>query len=235
MVTQRGSGGGPLAGEIEGEPGRAPGSIEAVATEPEGTPTVPDRPSVVVARRRRRRWWLVALPVVGALLFGGAAFSVNRLTAPSYAADALVAVLPTDPAAPVSLPIAGIWAEVGNSDGLLRQVARRLDVDAPELAAALSLTVADNAPVVSVEVTTTDPRRSARWANAVADELLAEAARRPIAGYALRPAATAVPPSISEPLVSPLLIGVAVAFGFLLGVALAQRIARGRRPVPRDD
>ncbi|MGY1805915.1 hypothetical protein ACI8AF_00930 [Blastococcus sp. SYSU D00669] len=206
---------------------RPPAEEEPLAATP--APEPPAAP-VVTARRRRRAWpWLVALPLIGALLFGGAAFAANQLTDPTYTATALIAVLPDDDTTDVSIPVAGIWAEIGNSEALLARAAEELDVDEATLARSVTVTTAANAPVLSVTATTTDPERSADWANAVGGELVAEEAANPVPRYGLQSAAIAVPPATGTELVSPLLMVAAAVLGALVGLVLAQAVVRRRR------
>lgn len=173
--------------------------------------------------------WPVLLPLLGALLSGAGALLVNESSAPAYTADALLAVLPDDPAADVSIPVAAIWAEVGGSDAVVRQAARALDVDQQTLAAGLRATQLPNAPVISVSVTTTDPERAAAWANGVAAELLGRGEETPVPGYGLRQVAPAEAPVAGSVPLGPLIMLGAAAFGGVAGLVLAQRL----RPIPR--
>ncbi|WP_448625838.1 hypothetical protein [Geodermatophilus sp. URMC 64] len=208
------------------------GGTATAAARPAPAPDAepPARSPAVVPRRRSRAWvWLIVLPLLGAALFGGAAFAVGATTPPTYTADALVAVLPDDPADEVSIPVAGIWTEVGSSDAVLLQAAGDLGVSGETLASAVTLTQAPNAPVITVTAVTEDPDRSADWANAVAAQLLAEDDRSPVPGYGLRQVADAVAPAEGAALVTPLIVAAAAAVGAVVGLVVAQGIVRRRR------
>lgn len=203
---------------------------EASPQPPPAPPPVTGRPAPdgrPVGRRRRSRGWvlLVLLPILGAVLLGGAALAYNRVTPPSYTADALIAVLPTVPATGVSLPITGVWVEVGSSEALLRQSADDLGVRESQLASAVTVTQpSSNAPVVQVSATTGNPQLSAAWANSVASRLVSQARDNPVPGYGLQTVASAIPPLSATQPVTPLIIGVATALGALIGLVLAQTI-----------
>jgi capsular polysaccharide biosynthesis protein len=211
---------------------RTAGGAATAAARPARTPEPepPARSSAVIARRRSRVWlWLIALPLLGAALFGGGALAVGATSSPTYTADALVAVLPDDPADEVSIPVAGIWTEVGSSDAVLLQAAGSLDVSGETLASAVTLTQAPNAPVITVSATTDDADRSADWANAVAAQLLAEDQRSPVPGYGLRQVADAVAPAEGVALVTPLIVAAAAVVGAVVGLVVAQGLVRRRR------
>ncbi|MBJ7452018.1 MAG: hypothetical protein JHC71_08045 [Blastococcus sp.] len=171
----------------------------------------------------------MALPLLGALLFAGAGIAVNASTDPTYAAEALVTVLPTDPGAPVSQPVADIWVQIGTSDAVLSQAAAALDVAREDLAGQLELIPAPNSPVIAVQVTTTDPERSAVRADVVAEVLLEQDADERVPGYRLEQVTDAVIPIDGSNRVSPLLLNGAALLGALTGLVAAQWLRR-RRP-----
>jgi len=56
--------------------------------------------------------------VAGVLVFLTIALGYAAARPPSYTSQALVAVIPSDPAVNVSLPLAALWAEFGSSDAV---------------------------------------------------------------------------------------------------------------------
>ena len=193
-----------------------------VAVEEPGPPPAPP------VGKRRAPVWLVALPLLGALLFAGAGVLVNAGTDARYAAEALVTVLPTDPAAPVSQPVADIWVQIGTSDAVLSQAAAELDVPRDELASRLELVPSPESPVIAVRVTTTDAERSAVWADVVAELLLRQDADERVPGYDLQQVTDAVIPTRGTDVVSPLLLAGAALLGALAGLVAAQWLRRRR-------
>jgi capsular polysaccharide biosynthesis protein len=229
MAKEVGSQAAPTSSRANGAAKVPPSSSVAATAPKEEGQTATVRPSVVARQRPWARRWLVVLPLVGLLLLGGTAFAVNRVAAPSYTAQALLAVLPNDPATTVSVPVSGIWAQVGQSDVLLSQAAQTLDVDQQTLASSVSLAQGTDSPVITVSVTTNDPRRSARWANAVAKQIITQSTQSPVPGYGVRQVAQAIPPVTRTTPVSPTLVLTAAVLGALAGLVLAQRLARRRR------
>ncbi|SOC47733.1 hypothetical protein SAMN05660748_0990 [Blastococcus aggregatus] len=225
----------PAVGEVdEPSPGAPQSDLrdETPGVDDPGATAVPrsaQQGAPLVGARRRRSWvWLVVLPLLGALLLGGAGLVANQQAEPTYAAEALVTVLPTDPAAPVSQPVAGIWVKIGSSDAVLSDAADALDVATPVLASRLELVLDADSPVIAVRVTTADAERSATWANAVAAVLLEQDRGERVPGYELEQVATAVPPAGGSELLSPLLVTAAALFGGLIGLVGAQRLRRRR-------
>ena len=224
--------GGASAARARVVPARTPGRtavtapVEAPARVAASEPTPPPAPPA----RQRRSWvWLVVLPLLSALLFAGAGIGVNARTDPTYVAEALVTVLPTDPGVPVSQPVADIWVQIGTSDAVLSQAAAELDVDREELAGQLELVPSPDSPVIAVRVSTTDPRRSAVWADVVAEVLLGQDADERVPGYELEQVTEAVFPLSGSDKVSPLLLTGLALLGALTGLVAAQWLRR-RRP-----
>jgi len=198
------------------------------AERPAGTASTGER---VGPRRLRRRTLalLVALPLLGALLFGGGAALYLAAQSPSYTAQALVSVLPTEETAEVSTAFTSIWVEIGGSDPVVEAAATRIGTEAATLRENLQVAQAGSAPLVSISVTTPDAARSADWANEVADELIAQAAPTVVPGYTLSQVTTAVPPPTSTgPSTTLVILGAAVV-GLIAGTALAQALSRRLR------
>jgi len=211
---------------VAAEDGHVPGS-------PNGAVRVTSDPPVrggrtLVTPARGRPWWLLlVLPGLGALLLGGAAITVNQVSPPNYTAEALLAVLPADPANGVSLPITGIWVQLGNTPTLVDNSAAALGIKREDLAAGLAVSQpSPDAPVIAVSVTTTDPRRAATWANAVAARLVLDSQSSPVPGYALRSMAAASPPAEGSPRLTSTIIAAATVLGALVGLVMAQSTLR---------
>lgn len=181
-------------------------------------------------RPRGRFWWpWLLLPIIGALVLGSAALVVRAAVPSRYTAETLVSVLPTSTPADVSLPVAAIFAQVSDSEAVLRVAARALRVDESELASAVKVSKGLDAPLVSITVTTDDPTRAATWANGVAAALLAQGKASPVPGYALTQVTPAIPPITKSTLVSPWMVLAAVALGGVLGGLAAQSSVSRRR------
>lgn len=171
----------------------------------------------------------MVLPLLGALLCAGGLLAYDRYSSPTYTAEALIAVLPDDPAADVSLQITAIWVEIGNSDGVLLETADGLGVQARTLEDSLTLIQTGNAPLLSVQVTTGDAERAADWANALSEQLLTESSDNPVPGYDLQQVTEALPPERRDVAAGTLLLGAAVVAGLLLGAGIAELLSRGIR------
>jgi uncharacterized protein involved in exopolysaccharide biosynthesis len=167
------------------------------------------------------------LAVLGALTLGAVALGYTATAQASYTSESLVIVL-SDSGGSVG-PITAAWVEIGGAPTVLNGAAQSLRVDPDPLRAALSVSQPDSTPLVSIRMTTTDPDRSAAWANAVAGQLLSQAARQPIDGFRLDRLTVAVPATQADPDQSGLLLTAALVAGALGGGVLGRRISR-RRP-----
>jgi capsular polysaccharide biosynthesis protein len=190
----------------------------------------PAPPTSVRARPRSRGRLLLytLLPLLLAAVLGAGAGMWNATRAPSYTAEALVSVLPTDPAVTVSTSFTSAWVQIAGSGTVLDAAARRVGTDPATLAGALDIAQAGDSPLVSIKVTTDDPIRSANWANGVATQVLAQGRLSPVPGYGLAQVTTAAPPPREAGLSTPLLVTAGALVGLLLGLA-ADRALIGRR------
>ncbi|TFV53700.1 hypothetical protein [Blastococcus sp. TF02A-35] len=180
--------------------------------------------------RRRSRWPAVLLPLLGAALLVNAALLYGTTRAPTYTSEALVAVLPDDPAVSVSSPLTSIWVQIANSDAVLDGVTRELDVERSDLDDALTVSESADAPLISIRTRTGDAQRSAEWANTAADQLLDQAADERVPGWSLEQVTEARPAQTSDPKATVPLVGGAAVLGALVGAAAAQLLAaRARR------
>jgi capsular polysaccharide biosynthesis protein len=179
-------------------------------------------------RRRSRLLLYTLLPLLLAVVLGTGAGIWNTTRAPSYSAEALVSVLPTDPTVTVSTAFTSAWVQIAASGTVLDAAAGRLDTDAPTLSGSLDIAEAGDSPLVSIKVTTDDPVRSAAWANGVAAQVLAQGRLSPVPGYSLAQVTTAVAPAREAGLSTPLLVTAGALLGLLLGLA-ADRALIGRR------
>jgi capsular polysaccharide biosynthesis protein len=198
---------------------------------PKGRVGSPPSGERVRPRRLRRRTvaLLLTLPLLGGLLFGAGTAIYLDAQAPSYTAQSLVSVLPTEETGEVSTAFTDIWVQIGNSDPVVDAAATRIGTEPATLRDQLQVAQAGSAALVSVSVTTPDATRSADWANEVADELVAQASPTVVPGYTLRQVTTAVPPSTSTGPSTPLLVLGAVVVGLIAGTALAQALGRRLR------
>jgi len=179
----------------------------------------------------------LVLPLVGAVVLGGAALVYEAQRSPQYTSEALVAVLPADPADEVSLPITSTWAEIADSDSVRDRVSRTLDVSRADLEDRLVIAASEDAPLVSVRATTGNADTSAEWANAAAGEVLGQADGNPVPGYDLEQVTDARPRSEADEFPTVPLVGGAVVVGLLAGAGAAQLVDRRarRRTQPSPD
>lgn len=167
----------------------------------------------------------VLAALLGALVVGGAAFGYNATKQRTYTSESLVIVLTDGGSGDVS-PITAAWVNIGEAPLVIAGAAREVDVDASRLRAALTVSQPASTPLVSIKMTTTDPRRSAIWANAMADQLLAQGAARPIPGFSLNQLTVAVPAQQADAgMGTALILGVAFV-GALVGGVLGRRVLR---------
>lgn len=172
---------------------------------------------------------ITLMAVLGAVLMGAGAFAYNSWTPPTYSAESLVIVL-SDPGSGSDVgPITAAWVEIAHAPTVLAAAADSLGVQVGELQQALTVSQPGSTPLVSISMVTTDPKRSAQWANAVAEQLLTQARRRPIAGFDLNQLTRAVPPRQADPDQGSLLLAGAAVAGALLGGVAGQSLARRRR------
>jgi uncharacterized protein involved in exopolysaccharide biosynthesis len=111
---------------------------------------------------------------------------------------------------------------------VLAGAAATLHVDVSELKKALTVSQPGSTPLVSITMVTTDPQRSAAWANAVADQLLDQADRRPITGFQLNQLTRAVPAQAADPDQTSTILIIAAVAGALGGGVLGRAIQRRR-------
>ncbi|RBY74825.1 hypothetical protein DQ239_18730 [Blastococcus sp. TF02-09] len=171
----------------------------------------------------------LVLPLVGAVVLGGAAFVFEAQRAPQYTSEALVAVLPEDPADEVSMPITSIWAEIADSDSVRDRVGQTLGVSRAELEDDLVVAASEDAPLVSVQATTGNAETSAAWANAAAGEIVGEADGDQVPGYDLAQVTDARPRSETDQFPALPLVGGAAVVGLLAGAGAAQLLDRRAR------
>jgi len=213
-------------------------AVDPVAARPmsEATSDADDRPAVSARSSRGtsvvRRVTGSAVAIIAALAVLGAALGAGvywyALIRPTtYTAEALLVVLPNDPAVDASVAIAGVWVQVGAARTVMDAVADSLGVDSSEVQAVTSVSQPKGVPLVSIQVVADDAETSARTANAVAAGLLQQSNQFPVAGYRLqqvtqaRPAAEPDPSSgVSAAVGAGLLGGLA---GGLLGRSLTRR------------
>jgi len=217
-VTTTGNSTGESVGDVvQNRPGR-----------PQGRP--PAAGSVRARPRRRGRFALyVLLPLLLAAVLGAGAGLWNASRSPSYTAEALVSVLPTDPTVTVSTAFTSAWVQIASSGTVLDSAARRVGTDPTTLAEALDIAEAGDSPLVSIKVTTDDPSRSADWANGVAAQVLAQGRLSPVPGYGLAQVTTATAPAREAGLSTPLLVAGGALAGLLLGLAADRALVRRSR------
>jgi capsular polysaccharide biosynthesis protein len=186
-------------------------------------------PALRLAHPRWGRPIAVAvLAVLGAVLATVAALVYTATTSKTYTAEALVVVLSDSGSTSDLGPITAAWVEIGGAPTVLTGAAATLHVEVQELKKALTVSQPGSTPLVSIAMVTADPQRSAAWANAVADQLLDQADRRPITGFQLNQLTSAVPAPAADPdQTSTILITAAVA-GALGGGVLGRAIQRRR-------
>lgn len=228
-------------------PGLDPAEADIVGTRavPSGSGRLPERQTGSVGgphpakgkggatvRARRRDWGkavLLLVPVLCAVLLGGAAWAYGNSQPPSFTSEALVSVLPTDPTNPISTGATALWVQIGDSDQMRREAATRIGVTPEELDGAVEISQAGDAALISVAVTTDSGARSADWANGFAEALEARGNTNFVAGYDLQQVTSALPAQAAAGL-TPLLVVAAPVLGFLIGLAIVQVWARrGRR------
>ncbi len=182
-------------------------------------------------RRRDRRTAaiVVALATLGAVVVGVACwYAFLRPT--DFTAEALVAVLPDDPAAPdASVDIAAVWVEVGNAPALVHSVATGMGESDSGLSDAVVITQPSGVPLLSITATTADADTSAAMANAVAAQLVLQDQQGQVGHYHLQQVSEARPPAQHDSSVgSAGLLGAAflgATGGGLLGRSVARRWA----------
>jgi hypothetical protein len=173
----------------------------------------------------------VALAALGALVAGVACwYAFLRPT--DFTADALVAVLPDDPAAPdSSVDIAAVWVEVGNAPALVHTVATGLGESDSAVADAVVITQPTGVPLLSITATTADAATSAAMANAFASQLVQQDQQGQVGHYHLQQVSEARPPAEHDSSVGTAgLAGAALlggAVGGLAGRSIARRRAQG--------
>ncbi|MGY2126997.1 hypothetical protein [Blastococcus sp. SYSU DS0617] len=213
------------------DPARAARPKDERSQQPDRTPpgggAVVAVPPAALPKQNGRR---LLLALLGAVLAVAALVAIDRLLPRTWTAEALVAVLPEDPAGDVSVQFTAIWVEIGDSAAIRQQAADALGIDTADLRDALTVSQSAGAPLVSVRVTTQDMQRSAEWANAVAAQLLEEAEDDPVPGYDLGQVTEALPPATADVRAGLALIGVVALGGALLGagagVLLDRRASR---------
>lgn len=179
---------------------------------------------------RSRLLRAVLLPLLGALLLTAVVVVYDGLRPPQYTSEALVAVLPDDPAVNVSSPLTAIWVQIGNSDVVLNGVAEDLRVSRSSLSGGLTVAESADAPLISIQASTGDAEVSAEWANSAAGELLSQAQISRVPGYFLQQVAEAQPAQSADRSTTVLLIAGAAVLGALIGASAAQLLAaRDRR------
>jgi uncharacterized protein involved in exopolysaccharide biosynthesis len=170
---------------------------------------------------------ITVLTVLGALVATLAALAYTATALKTYTSEALVIVLSDSGSSDVG-PITGAWVEIADAPTVLSGAADVLEVDAALLEESLTVSQPDSTPLVSIRMSTTDPAASALWANGVANQLLAQAQRRPIDGYRLNQLTTAVPAPEADPDRTALILTAAALGGALAGGVLGRAIARRR-------
>jgi capsular polysaccharide biosynthesis protein len=209
------------AGHPAGTASSAPGQGVAATASPGVT---------VTARGWRRRWWAALLPLLLAALFVSGVLAWQLTRPPAYTAEALVAVLPEDPAVDVSLPITSVWAEIGNSDVVRDQISTQLGIGRSALDDGLEVEASSDAPLIFLRASTDSADTSAQWANTAAAALLGQSTDNPVPGHRLQQVAAAQAPQAVDPSVTPLLVAGGAVLGLLVGAAVAQLLqARDRR------
>ncbi|WP_448611148.1 hypothetical protein [Geodermatophilus sp. URMC 60] len=173
----------------------------------------------------------MALATLGAVVAGVACwYAFLRPT--DFTAEALVAVLPDDPAAPdASVDIAAVWVEVGNAPALVHSVATGMGESDSGLADAVVITQPSGVPLLSITATTADADTSAAMANAVAAQLVLQDQQGQVGHYHLQQVSEARPPAQRDSAVgSAGLLGAALlgaVAGGLLGRSVTRRWASG--------
>ena len=196
-------------------------------------------PAGPVGRRRSARLLrhplaaIAAMTVVGALLLGGAALAYTGTLARTYTSESLVIVLTesANSGGDVS-PITAAWVEIAHAPTVLDQAASALGIAPAQLTGALTVRQPSSTPLISIRMTTTDPNVSATWANAVAQQLLDQAAGQPIAGFRLDQVTRAAPAPDADPSRAPLILTAGALVGALAGGVLGRAILLRRTRYP---
>ncbi len=225
---------GAVVAEAAGNPAvtasSAPGQDVAAAASPGVTVTARRR-----RHRRRHRRWAALLPLLLAGLLVGGVLAWQLTRPPAYTSEALVAVLPEDPAADVSLPITSVWVEIGNSDVVRDQISTELGTSRSTLDDGLEVEASSDAPLISLRASTDSAATSAQWANTAAAALLSQSTDNPVPGHRLQQVATAQASQAADPSVTPLLVAGGAVLGLLVGAAAVQLLnARDRKRSPRS-
>jgi capsular polysaccharide biosynthesis protein len=193
----------------------------------------------------------LGLTVIGAGLFGAAGAAYATANPRAYRSEALVAVLPSATAAtsttvttpakttvtsttPVAVGVSadytGIWVQLANSDLIRQAVAGQLGVSESEVSSTVTVAAGStSAAVVSITAKTPDAGRSARYANAMADQLIARNSAAPVPGYSVLVVSRATPPAALSGLSRSLVVGGAALVGAVAGLAVANGLRRRRR------
>jgi hypothetical protein len=174
---------------------------------------------------------VVALVALGAVVAGVASWYAF-LRPSDFTAEALVAVLPDDPAAPdSSTDIAAVWVEVGNAPALINSVATGVGEPEPDVAEAVVISQPAGVPMLSIVATTSEADTSADLANAVAGQLIEQDRRGQVGHYHLQQVSEARAPAQHDSSVGLAGLAGATLLGGAGGGFLGRSIAR-RRQLP---
>jgi uncharacterized protein involved in exopolysaccharide biosynthesis len=190
--------------------------------------------AVVTAARRHPglfRWPLAVialLAVLGAALLGGIAAVYIASQDKTYTSESLVIVLSEAGTNGDVGPITAAWVEIATAPTVLDAAAHAAGVPPAELKGALTVSQPSSTPLLAIRMTTTNPERSADWANAVAAKVLEQSRRRPIEGFAMDKLTDAVAAPEPDADRSSLTVMLAAITGALAGGVVGRELVRLR-------